>query len=90
MDDERVLQELGAELERDDPALGALLSGPGTPPRGHGLAWTLLAMSVAALGLVLAPAVTFGVLTMLLVLASPLLACWCCSVPGDDREPRAT
>jgi hypothetical protein len=92
MDDDPVLQELGAALERDDPALAALLSGPPAAARhqGHALAWTLLAMSVVALPLVLAPAVTSGVLAMLLVLASPLLACWWCAVPGDGPEPRAT
>jgi hypothetical protein len=92
MDDDPVLQELGAELERDDPALAALLSGPvGAPPRhGHGLAWTLLVMTVVGVSMLLAPAVTFGVLAMLLVLASPLLACWWCATPGDGPAPRAS
>jgi hypothetical protein len=92
MDDDPVLQELGAELERDDPALAALLSGPaGAHPRHrHGLAWTLLAMTVVGVALLLAPAVTFGVLAMLLVLASPLLACWWCAIPEDGATPSAS
>jgi hypothetical protein len=32
--------------------------------------------------------VTFGVLAMLLVLASPLLACWWCAFPGEGPTPR--
>lgn len=90
MEGDPVLQELGAALERDDPALAALLSGPpsAAPRRRHALARTLLATSVAV-PLLLAPAVTFGVLAMLLVLASPLLTCWWCVVLDDDPEPRA-
>ena len=90
MDDDPVLRELGAELERDDPALAALLSGPATPHHGHTLAWTILAMVVVGIALLLAPAVTFGVVAMLLVLASPLLACWWCANPNDGPAPRAT
>jgi hypothetical protein len=91
MDDDPVLQELGAELEREDPQLAALLSGPPTPPhRRHAVAWTVLAMVVAGVAMLLAPAATFGVLAMLLVLASPLLACWWCAMPNDGPAPRAT
>jgi hypothetical protein len=90
MDDDPVLRDLGAELERDDPALAALLSGPGTPHHGHALAWTILAMVVVGIALLLAPTVTFGVVAMLLVLASPLLACWWCAYPNDGPAPRGT
>jgi len=90
MDDDRVLQELGAELERDDPALAALLSGPVKRSRRHGLAWAVLATTVVGGCLLVAPAVTFGVLAMLLVLASPLLACWWCANPGDGATPHPT
>jgi len=90
MDDDPVLRDLEAELERDDPALAALLSGPVTPQHGHAVAWTILAMVVVGGGLLLAPAVTFGVVAMLLVLASPLLACWWCANPNDGPAPRAT
>jgi hypothetical protein len=82
MDDETVLRELGADLERDDPALAALLSGA-PPRRGHHTAWIVLGLTVVGIALVIAPGVTFGVLAMLLVLASPLLACWWCAFPGD-------
>ena len=90
MDDDPVLRELGAELERDDPALAAMLSGPGPPPRGHGLAWTVLVTVLVGVALLLAPAVTLGVLAMLLVIASPLLACWWGSIPGDGPVPRSS
>ena len=90
MDDDPVLRELGAELERDDPALAALLSGSEAPHHRHRVAWTLLALTVVGFCLVLAPAATFGVLSMLLVLASPLLACWWCAFPRDDPTPRHT
>jgi hypothetical protein len=89
MDDEAVLRELGADLERDDPALAALLSGP-PPHSGHYLAWMLLGTVVVGIALVIAPAVTFGVLAMLLVLASPLLACWWCAFPEDGQTPGRT
>ena len=108
MDDDAVLQELGAELERDDPELAALLSGPEPPahlarreppdvpgdgpkpPHRHRTAWALLAGTVLGIGLLLAPAVTFGILAMLLVLASPLLACWFCAFPDDGPPPGRT
>ena len=44
MDDDPVLRALGADLERDDPALAALLSGPvHAAPRGTPWSWTILA-----------------------------------------------
>jgi hypothetical protein len=87
MDDDSALQALGAELERDDPALAAMLSGPVTPHHRHGAGWTLLALTVLTVGLIAAPAVTLGIAAMLVVLASPLLACWWCAFPGDDAAP---
>jgi Protein of unknown function (DUF3040) len=87
MDDDPVLRELGAELERDDPELAALLSGEVAHRHGHWMAWTLLALTVVGVGVVLAPAVTLGVLAMLLVLASPLVACWWCAIPDDGPTP---
>jgi hypothetical protein len=89
MDDDSVLRELGAELERDDPALAALLSGAAPPHRRHRAAW-LLAATAVGLGLLYAPAATFGVLAMLIVLASPLLACWFCSFPDEGPAPNRT
>jgi Protein of unknown function (DUF3040) len=88
MDDDPVLQELGAELERDDPALAAMLRGEARPHHRHVLAWILLALAVTLVGVLLAPAVTLGVLAMLLVLASPLLACWWCAFPSEGPTPR--
>jgi hypothetical protein len=83
MDDDPVLRALGADLERDDPALAALLSGA-APHREPVLGWLVApAIVVVVLGLLLAPAVTFGVLAMLLVLASPLVACWWCASTGE-------
>jgi hypothetical protein len=88
MDDDPVLQELGAELERDDPHLAAMLRGEVPPRRRHTVVWVLLALGIVTIGVLLAPAATFGVLAMLFVLASPLLACWWCTVPGDGPVPR--
>ena len=90
MDDELVLRALGAELERDDPALAAMLSG--TPePREPFVVWLLLpAVALIGIGLLLAPAVTFGILSMLLVLASPLLVCLWCTDTGEGPAPGRT
>ena len=88
MEDDTDLQELGAELERDDPALAAMLRGEARPHHRHVLAWILLALAVTTVGVLLAPVVTLGVLAMLLVLASPLLACWWCAFPGEGPTPR--
>ena len=82
MDDDPVLRALGADLERDDPALAALLSGT-AGRRRKPVVWLLPALAIVVTGLLLAPAVTFGVLSMLLVLASPLIACLWCADPGD-------
>ena len=90
MDDDPVLRELGAELERDDPELAALLSGHVTHRNRHWKAWILLVLTVVGVGVVLAPSVTLGVLAMLLVLASPLVACWWCAMPDDGPAPSAS
>jgi hypothetical protein len=83
MDEDPVLRALSAELERDDPALAALLNGA-PARRESAVAWLLLpAIAVVVVGALLAPAVTFGVLAMLLVLASPLLVCLWCTAPGE-------
>ena len=88
-DDDRVLRALGDDLERDDPALAALLSGRATRRRRHHpVRWALLALTAIALALLIAPGVTLGVLAMLLVLASPLVACWWCAFPTDGPAPR--
>jgi hypothetical protein len=87
-DDDPVLRALGEDLERDDPALAALLSGRAPERRHHPLGWALVACAVIAVALVVAPGVTLGVLAMLLVLASPLVACWWCALPGDGPAPR--
>ena len=90
MDDDLVLRALGADLERDDPALAAMLSG--TPARHESfVVWLLLpAVAVIGIGLLLAPAVTFGILSMLLVLASPLLVCLWCTDTGEGPAPGRT
>ena len=83
MDDELVLRALGADLERDDPALAAMLSGTPEPHESF-VVWLLLpAVALIGIGVLLAPAVTFGILSMLLVLASPLLVCLWCTDPGE-------
>ena len=88
MDDDTVLRALSADLERDDPALAALLSGPPATRRHHATPWVLLVLTVVTVALIAFPTVTFGVLAMLLVLASPLVACWWCALPGDGPTAR--
>ena len=83
MDDDPVLRALGDDLARDDPRLAALLSEPAPRRRARLLAWGLLALCAVTAALLAAPRVTLGVLAMLLVLASPLVACWWCVPPGD-------
>jgi hypothetical protein len=90
MDDDPVLRALGAEIERDDPALAALLTGPVHTHRGRRAAWMTLALLLIGVALVLAPTVTLGVLAMLLVLISPFLACWWCGSPDDGPAPSRT
>jgi len=97
-----VLRSLGADLERDDPELAALLSGtagaiprPPSPRHRTGL-WfllvPLLALPVLAAALLLPARVTLGVTAMLLILGSPLAVCWMCAAvdrvdPGAPRRP---
>ena len=84
MDDDVVLQALGADLERDDPRLAALLSGEDAPRlrSRHRSAWLLLAVPVLG-GLLLLPVTTaVGIVVMLLVVAAPLVGLLC--EPGPD------
>ena len=80
MDDDPVLRSIGADLERDDPALAALLSG-GPVPRHTGVRLTL-AVIVLLIPALLIPAlllpgrVTLGLLAALLIISSPLLVAW--------------
>ena len=84
MDDDPVLRSLSADLERDDPALAALLSGR-TPPveqhptHRHSAAWLLLALPLLVLLLLLPLRMTLGLLAMSLILSSPAIACWLCA-----------
>jgi hypothetical protein len=79
MDDDPVLRSLGAQLERDDPDLAALLSG-GTERTHRGHPWWLLFLAVPLVfgaALWLGPAV-LGVTALVLGLAAPLVvAFWC-------------
>ena len=74
MDDDRVLRALGADLERDDPALAALLS----ERRGHRhrRAWSLLLLLPVIPALLLPARITLGGLALVLILSSPLLVAW--------------
>ena len=74
-----VLRSLGADLERDDPALAALLSGRSGHSHRHSLAWLLLAVPLLLPALLLPARVVLGSLAMLLILASPLFAYWLCA-----------
>jgi CHASE2 domain-containing sensor protein len=75
-----VLRSLAAELERDDPALAALLDG--RPARAHHrftLAWLLLGPALLIPAFLLPARVVLGLAAMLLILASPGFVCWLCA-----------
>jgi hypothetical protein len=87
-DDDSVLRSLGDDLERDDPALAALLSGAddGRHHR-HPARWLLLCAAFALLAAMLPVTVTVGLTALALVLAAPVVACrWASAV--DDLRPR--
>jgi hypothetical protein len=91
-----VLRSLGAELERDDPQLAALLSGGGpfdrvAPVRSHHPALRALVV-VVLVGLLLAALVlpmrvVLGMAAMLFILASPMAVCWLLET-YDNPAPR--
>ncbi|MCW2698953.1 MAG: hypothetical protein JWQ45_488 [Blastococcus sp.] len=86
-DTDPVLRVLGAELERDDPRLAALLSGE-RKPRARSRIWLLLGVPVLA-GLLLLPVTTaVGIVVVLLVVASPLVGCLIGPGPDDGVAPR--
>jgi hypothetical protein len=91
MDDDVVLRSLGADLERDDPRLAALLSGEGTPRRHshHVRIWLLLAVPLLG-GLLLLPLTTaVGIVVVLLAVAAPLVGCFAQTGPDGPIVPHA-
>jgi hypothetical protein len=86
MDDDPVLRSLGADLERDDPALAALLTGH--PTHRHSSAWLLLLLPLLIPALLLPGRVTLGLLALLLILASPVLVAWLCAATEGGAAPR--
>lgn len=85
MDDDPVLRSLGADLERDDPALAALLAGNG--PSRHHAVWLILALPLLVPALLLPAHVVLGLLALLLVVCSPLLVVWL--IAGGPEVPDA-
>ena len=85
MDDDQVLRALGADLERDDPALAALLNGHRS--RHHSPAWLLLLLPLLVPALLLPGHVTVGLLALLLILSSPLLVAWMCVATEGPAAP---
>ena len=81
-----VLRSLSADLERDDPALAALLSGHRL--HRHSPAWMLLALPLLVPALLLPTRITLAALAMLVILSSPLLVLWLCSAAEDRFTPR--
>jgi hypothetical protein len=80
-----VLRSLSADLERDDPALAALLSGHRL--HRHSPAWVLLALPLLVPALLLPARIILAVLAMLLILSSPVLVCWMLSAVEDRVTP---
>jgi hypothetical protein len=89
MDDDPVLRSLGADLERDDPALAALLCGGPAPRRSRAWPLVVLVLIPALLipALLLPARVTLGLVAVLLILSSPVLVAWLCA--GSPAHPDA-
>jgi hypothetical protein len=77
MDDDPVLRSLSADLERDDPALAALLRGH--PAHRHAGPWLLLALPLLVPALLLPGRVVLGLLAVALILSSPIMVVWLCA-----------
>jgi Protein of unknown function (DUF3040) len=92
VDDDPVLRALGADLERDDPSLAALLSGSRRPHSAHRVVRFLLVLSLAlgplTAALVLPITVALGACVMLLIGASPFAAAWLCTTADEVRPKR--
>ena len=86
--DDPVLRALGEDLARDDPRLAALLDGrrPASSRGARSLLVLVLLAPVVTATLLLPPTVAVGAFAMLLAVASPLAACWLCTV--DRPGPR--
>ena len=86
MDDDQALRLLEADLERDDPGLAALLSGSAPPRRAH-RAWLLLVIPALSTLALLPMTAAIGVVSLLLVVASPLIVCWACTPSDGAAQP---
>jgi hypothetical protein len=84
-----VLRSLAADLERDDPALAALLAGRPARHHRYWIAVLLLAPALLVPVFLLPPRVVFGLAAMLLILASPGFVCWLCAVTDRPAAGRA-
>jgi Flp pilus assembly protein TadB len=87
MDDEQVLRSLGDDLERNDPRLAALLSEP-RHHRFHPVV-LLLGLAVVAAALLLPITVAVGVVSLLLVVASPFAVFWTWTATDGGSAPHA-
>jgi hypothetical protein len=87
-DADPVLLALGADLEREDPRLAAMLRGERAPrSRVRRRAWMLLAIPLLG-GLFLLPVTTaVGVVVVVLAVASPLAGCLCGPGPDSGGAP---
>jgi len=87
-DEDLALRSLGADLERDDPRLAALLSGERPPRSPTRWLWWLLAVLAVGLLLLLPLTTAVGAVIMLLVLASPVAVCLMGPRLDGGRAPR--
>jgi hypothetical protein len=88
MDDDPVLRELAADLEREDPRLADLLAGAVDEPQRLPRWLLLLSLGPPLLmGLFVLNEVAFGTATILLVITSPLIVCWLLTPPTGRPTP---
>jgi membrane protein implicated in regulation of membrane protease activity len=86
MDDEKVLRALGRDLARDDPRLASLLSE--APTHHFSPLWLLLVAAVVGVLLLLPITVAVGLVTFVLIAASPLAVCWTWTTVDDGTPPQ--
>lgn len=88
MDEDLVLRQVAAELEREDPRLAARLTGPVDGGSRDDPWWVLLLAGAPLLMILfLLSQVAFGAAIFLLALATPLIVGWLLGPPDGNAAP---